>query len=254
MSRTVMYVSEKQAIAQRYIDGNASLEELVKETGESEDIIFSWVIKHCRESGIPVPERPVKTVVTLSKKHSSSMEQAIYLVTADGYTTRQAAKKLGVSQKALEDNLKSYFEEVKEEMSEQKAIPRKKIKNFSARFKKKVAKARLIDGLSLKETADKFNVGLSSVSRWVNQYRDIVFKEEGIPQDGIFEEEDLPTESELSNTPTPDSQVNDTSDASSEIPVDNLTNTLVTYLQAEIQRLKAENAKLRQALTIIINT
>ena len=254
MSRTVTYVSEKQAIAQRYIDGNASLEELVKETGESEDVIFSWVIKHCRESGIPVPERPVKTVVTLSKKYSSSMEQAIYLVTADGYTTRQAAKKLGVSQKALEDNLKSYFEEVKEEMSEQKAIPRKKIKNFSARFKKKVAKARLIDGLSLKETADKFNVGLSSVSRWVNQYRDIVFKEEGIPQDGIFEEEDLPTESELSNTPTPDSQVNDTSDASSEIPVDNLTNTLVTYLQAEIQRLKAENAKLRQALTIIINT
>ena len=253
MSRTVMYVSEKQAIAQRYIDGNASLEELVKETGESEDIIFSWVIKHCRESGIPVPERPVKTVVTLSKKHSSSMEQAIYLVTADGYTTRQAAKKLGVSQKALEDNLKDYFEEVKEEMLEQKAIPRKKIKNFSVRFKKKVVKARLIEGLSLKETSYKFNVGLSSVSRWVNQYRDIVFKEEGIPQDGIFEEEDLPTESELSNTPTPDSQVNDTSDASSEIPVDNLTNTLVTYLQAEIQRLKAENSKLKQALSILVN-
>lgn len=257
MSKSFLYVADKQAIAQRFIEGTSSLSELAKEVGETETTVYNWVIKHCKETGAPLPLFPAKTII-MPKRYSVSMEQAICLVTAEGYTTRQAARKLGVNQKTLESNLKDYFEEMKNRMPEKKKSIGKKTKNFSSRFKKKVAKARLLEGLSIEETANRFHVGKSSVSRWVNQYHDDIFKENGLLQtqevednNDIEDSMDKVNIEPLEDTGGREEIPNQTDHTNIVTDVDNI---LVTYLQAEIHRLKDENSKLRQALTILTTT
>ena len=252
MSKSFLYVADKQAIAQRFIEGTSSLSELAKEVGETKTTVYNWVIKHCKETGAPLPLFPAKTII-MPKRYSVSMEQAICLVTAEGYTTRQAARKLGVNQKTLESNLKDYIEEMKNRMPEKKKSIGKKTKNFSSRFKKKVAKARLLEGLSIEETANRFHVGKSSVSRWVNQYHDDIFKENGLLQTQEVEDNNDILEP-LTEETFEDTGEKEDIPQKPKIQVENLDNLLVSHLQAEIQRLRAENIKLKQALSILVNT
>lgn len=244
MEKTILHVADKKKIVKRIIDKEATLEQISEEVNEPVTTIISWIRKYCKTENIPVPDFLVAEFNKFQNKHSPKPtleSQAISLLMLEGLTTKQVAKRLGIGQSVVERYQKNYLKNNSAEIKEIKSnetLKNPKLARYTVDFKKQVAKDYVVNKIDAKDLIVKYNISISSVRRWVALYGS-QFNEICVNNTTSTDAIEIDTQINKSN-----SKVSD---------IAHIENVVISHLKNEIDRLKDENLRLKQIITLLVN-
>lgn len=234
----------KQKVLNAYIEEHKTPKELCENFKISKSTVYNWLKDYRKQNNLPLAN---------PRYYPTELIQEVL---AEKYINRVSAKELSakynLSIHTIYYWMKQYGKQIKSKLEidmDKKKKKRKAPKLYTQEVKLNVVKQHLIENISIKELANMYNVTTHTIYSWVKDNKETVLQ-----QNKILESTETNTVSGSEEVlePITDDLVNSVENQET-APEDSIESTLINYLQNEISRLKSENTRLRQALSILAN-